>query len=198
MKHKTAIQKIRPLITSPSFTSEEARKLGVSAASLAYYVKTRELERLARGVYKGINVPSIDNFQWEDLITAVKQTKSGVVCLVSALALYELTDEIPRQHWIAIPNSTRHRAPRSVRVVRMREMSLGKTHIKIDNIIIPIFDRERTIIDAFRYLSKEIAIKALKRALTKSKKDKINLETLRSYANALRVNISAYLMAMTT
>lgn len=198
MKPKTAIQKIRPLITSPSFTSEEAKKLGVSAASLAYYVKTRELERLARGVYKGINAPSIDNFQWEDLITAVKQTKSGVVCLVSALALYELTDEIPRQHWIAIPNSTRHRAPRSVRVVRMRNMSLGKTHIKIDNIIIPIFDRERTIIDAFKYLSKEIAIKALKRALTKSKKDKINLETLRSYANALRVNISTYIMAITT
>jgi predicted transcriptional regulator of viral defense system len=198
MKPKTAIQKIRPLITSPSFTSEEARKLGVSAASLAYYVKTRELERLARGVYKGINAPTIDSFQWEDLITAVKQTKSGVVCLVSALALYELTDEIPRQHWIAIPNSTRHRAPRSVRVVRMRNMSLGKTHIKIDNIIIPIFDRERTIIDAFKYLSKEIAIKALKRALTKSKKDKINLETLRSYANALRVNISTYIMAITT
>lgn len=198
MKPKTAILKIRPLITSPCFTSEEAKKLGVSAASLAYYVKTGELERLARGVYKGVNAPSIDNFQWEDLITAVKQTKSGVVCLISALALYELTDEIPRQHWIAIPNSTRHRAPRSVRVVRMRNMSLGKTHIKIDNIIIPIFDRERTIIDAFKYLSKEIAIKALKIALTKRKKDKINLETLRSYANALRVNISAYLMAMTT
>jgi predicted transcriptional regulator of viral defense system len=198
MKPKTAIQKIQSLTTSSSFTSEEAKKLGVSAASLAYYVKTRELERLARGVYKGINAPSIDNFQWEDLITAVKQTKSGVICLVSALALYDLTDEIPRQHWIAIPNSTRHRAPRSVRVVRMRNMSLGKTHIKIDNIIIPIFDRERTIIDAFKYLSKEIAIKALKRALTKSKKDKINLETLRSYANALRVNISTYIMAITT
>src|SRR5436853_7871448 len=101
MKPKTALQKLRPLMTSPSFTSEDAKKLGVSAASLAYYVKIGELERLARGVYKGAHAPSIDNFQWEDLITAVQQTRNGVVCLISALALYELTDEIPRQHWIA-------------------------------------------------------------------------------------------------
>ena len=137
-------------MSSLSFTSAEAKKLGMSAALLAYYVKIGELERLARGIYKSTYAPSIDNFQWEDLITAVLQTKNGVVCLVSALALYELTDEIPRQHWIAIPNSTRHRAPRNVRVIRMRNMSLGKTYIKIDNITIPIFDRERTIVDAFQ------------------------------------------------
>lgn len=196
MKPKNTLHKIRSLIKEPSFTSIEAKKLGVSAASLAYYVKTGELERVARGVYKGIHAPSIDSFQWEDLIIAVQQTKNGVVCLISALALYELTDEIPRQHWIAIPNYTRHRAPKSIRVVRMRNMNLGKTTIKIDNISIPIFDRERTIVDAFRYLSKEIAIKALKEAL-KSKKEKINIETIVRYSKELRVNISTYLTAMT-
>jgi predicted transcriptional regulator of viral defense system len=198
MKPKATLEKIRSLITSPNFTSEEAKEFGVSAASLAYYVKTGELERLARGVYRGINAPTMDNFQWEDLVTAVRQTKNGVVCLISALVLYELTDEIPRQHWIAIPNSTRHRAPPIVRVVRMRNMNLGKTNIKIDNVTIPIFDQERTIVDAFRYLSREIAIKALKAALVKRKKEKINLEKLRRYAEALRVNISTYVLAMTT
>lgn len=198
MKTKGAIQKIHSLLLSSSFTSEDAKKFGVSAASLAYYVKIGELERIARGIYRGINSPTIDNFQWEDLITAVKQTKNGVVCLVSALALYELTDEIPRQHWIAISNGTRHRAPRSVRVVRMRNMYLGKTYVRIDNIIIPIFDRERTIIDAFRYLSKEIAIKSLKTALAKTNKEKIDLEKLRSYARSLRVNISTYILTLTT
>ncbi len=168
----------------------------MSAATLAYYVNTGELERIARGIYRGSKARTIENFQWEDLITAVKQTKNGIACLVSALALYDLTDEIPRQHWIAIPNSTRHRAPRSVRVVRMRNMSLGKTHITIDNIPIPIFDRERTIVDAFKYLSKEVAIKALKKSLTKSKNEKIDPNKLCGYAQTLRVNISAYLMAI--
>lgn len=181
-----------------SFTSREAKQLGVSAASLAYYVKIGELEHVARGIYKGVRAPSIDNFQWEDLITAIKQTRHGIVCLISALALYDLTEEIPRQHWIAIPNNTRHRASQLVRVVRMRNMSLGKSHIKIDHVTIPIFDRERTIVDAFRYLSKEIAIKALKQALTKNKKEKIDLEKLRRYAARLRVNITDYIIAITT
>lgn len=197
MKSKAVIQKIKPLIKASSFTSEEARKLGVPASSLAYYVKIGMLERVTRGVYKGINAPGIESFRWEDLIAAVKQTKNGVVCLVSALVLYELTDEIPRQHWIAIPNSTRHRTSQSVRVVRMRNIELGKTKIKMDKVTFPIFNRERTIIDAFRYLSKEIAIKVLKNALSKSGKEKINLIKLKTYAKILRINISNYLMAIT-
>jgi len=198
MKEKNTLIKIQQLTDLPLFTSRDAKQLGVSASSLAYYVKIGELERLARGVYKGINAPYIDKFQWEDLITAVKQTKNGIVCLISALALYDLTDEIPRQHWIAISNHTRHRSTHLVHVIRMRNISLGKTNIKINNVIIPIFDRERTIIDAFRFLSIETAIKALKMALEKKKKEKINLEKLCSYANALRVNISPYLMTITT
>lgn len=197
MKQKNALKKIQSLRKTPSFTSITAKKLGVSAASLAYYVKNGELERVARGVYKDTHAPSITSFQWEDLITAVQQTKNGVVCLISALALYDLTDEIPRQHWIAIPNSTRHRAPKTVRVIRMRNIDLGKTTITIDKISVAIFDRERTIVDAFRYLSKEIAIKALKEAL-KNKKEKINIEKIMRYSKELRFNISTYLTAMTT
>ena len=80
----------------------------------------------------------------------------------------------------------------------MRNMSLGRTHMKIDGITIPIFDRERTIVDAFRYLSRETAIKALREALTKRKDEKINLEKLYKYSKELRVNINDYIMAMTT
>ena len=198
MKPKIAIQKIQSLLELPTFTSDEAKKLGVSASSLAYYVKIGELQRIVRGVYRGIHAPAIESFQWEDLMAAIKQTKKGVVCLVSALALYQLTEEIPRQHWIAIPNSTRHRADRFVQVIRMRNMNLGKTEITIGNVTLPIFDRERTIVDAFRYLSKEIAIKALKVALTKKNGEKIDMEKLRKYAEALRVNITSFIMALTT
>ena len=43
----------------------------------------------------------------------------------------------------------------------MRNMSLGLTTVKMGKYKVKIFDRERTIVDAFRYLSDEIAIKAL-------------------------------------
>ncbi len=66
-----------------------------------------------------------------------------------------------------------HRAMPTTKVVRMRNLTLGKTTIKIGNITLPIFDRERTIVDAFRYLGRETALKALKVALTKKGPEKM-------------------------
>lgn len=41
-------------------------------------------------------------------------------------------------------------------------MELGKIEIELEGSVVSIFDRELTIIDAFRLLNREIAIKALK------------------------------------
>jgi predicted transcriptional regulator of viral defense system len=77
-------------------------------------------------------------------------------------------------------------------------MDLGKTEINLEGVKVPIFDRERTIIDAFRLLSYEVAIKALKAALSQTKKNRIDLVKLQAYAKQLRVNITPYLMSITT
>ena len=162
MKSKNALEKLKPLLHAPSFTSGEARFCGVSSSTLAYYVKQNELKRIGHGVYCGANAPVADDFRWEDLIEAIQRVREGVICLTSALSLYHLTEEMPSQHWVAIRNETVHRAMPNTKVVRMRNLTLGKTTIKIENIMLPIFDRERTIVDAFRYLGRETALKALK------------------------------------
>jgi hypothetical protein len=64
--------------------------------------------------------------------------------------------------------------------------------------VVPIFDRERTIVDAFRLLSREVAIKALKMALTQPGHRRLDLVKLQAYAKKLRVNIDPYLMTVTT
>lgn len=51
-------------------------------------------------------------------------------------------------------------------------MKLGRKEIELDGIMVPIFDRERTVVDAFRLLSRETAIKALKMALSLPKDKK--------------------------
>lgn len=197
MKPKHALEKLKPLLSAPSFTSEEARLRGVSSSTLAYYVKQNELTRIGHGIYRSANAPIIDDFRWEDLIEAMQRVKEGVICLTSALSLYHLTEEMPSQHWIAIRNDTVHRAMPSTKVVRMRNLTLGKTKIKIGNVTLPIFDRERTIVDAFRYLGRETALKALKTALTKKGSEKINIEKIRQYAKKLRIKIEPFLIAMT-
>jgi predicted transcriptional regulator of viral defense system len=196
MRPKSALQKIKPLLNAPSFTSEQARAHDVSASTVAYYVATGDLIRIGRGIYKAKNSPKASDFQWEDLVEA-QRAQGGVVCLISALALYDLTEEIPRQHWIAVLNETTRRRPGSSKIVRMRNMVLGKTTKKVGGVEIPIFDRERTIVDSFRFLSTETALKALKAGLAKRGAERINPVRLQQYAKKLRVNINPFLLAMT-
>lgn len=199
MKARANLKRIGQLLSRPSFTSREAAELGLPAANLAYYVKRGDVERVARGVYRAPRAPTTSDFRWEDLVTALQSVKDGVVCLISALALYDITEEIPRQHWIAIKQSTRHRCGPDVRVVRMSDMELGRTTLDVGGVSIPIFDRERTIVDSFRRLGPEIAIKALRAALaTKERGKKLDLRKLDRYSALLRIDITPYVLAMTT
>ncbi len=198
MRSAAALFTLGPLLAKPYFTSKEARDLGVHPAVLSYYIKAGRLKRIKRGVYQSIDYQNPSTFQWEDLIEAVYSIKGGVVCLISALTIYDLTEEIPRQHWIAIRHGTSVKTTAGVKIVRYRNVRLGRTEIELEGTQIPIFDRERTIIDAFRMLSRETAIKALRAAITKEVKNRIDLVKLQKYATKLRFNIAPYLMTITT
>ncbi|MEI7441538.1 MAG: type IV toxin-antitoxin system AbiEi family antitoxin domain-containing protein [bacterium] len=195
---KSKGNKLDRLLKEPSFTSTEAQAAGISRTTLVRYLRAGKLERIGYCLYRGTKAPKFDDFRWEDLYIATSRVKGGIICLISALTIYELTDEIPRQFWIAINHRTRHRSTESIRIVRMRNTKLGKTSKKFGTFELPIFDRERCIVDAFRYSTTEIAVKALKKAFAKSGKEKIDPEKLRKYAKALRINITPYVMAVTT
>lgn len=75
-------------------------------------------------------------------------------------------------------------------------MKTGLTTIKLGDYEIPIFDKERTLIDSFRLLSRETAIKALKAAWKSSKS--LDLKKINQYAQILHFNITPYLLTVTT
>lgn len=197
MTKKLITNILRFFSKKPFFTAKQANEKGLYPALLGYYVKKGQLKRLRRGVYQHIDAPAFENFQWEDLVEAVSAIPGGIICLISALAIYGLTEEIPRQHWIAIRHSTSCKNEKTIKVVRHRNITLGSTKIKIDQVSVPIFDRERTIVDAFRLLSIETAMKALKKYLTGDAKN-INLLKLQEYAEKLRVDIKPYLLSFST
>src|SRR5262245_41913942 len=199
MKKSTIAEVIHSLLTRPFFTAEEAKKLGISSAQLAYYIKKGQLKRLSRGIYQSADYQEApENFQWEDLIEAVNSVPGGVICLISALAIYDITEEIPRQHWIAVRHTTSITRGSRMKIVRFRNMDLGKTQIELAGTQIPVFDRERSIIDSFRLLSRETAIKALKMALAKKGSEQLDLKKLQAYSKKLRFNIDPYLITATT
>ena len=195
---RTALNKIQRLLKQPSFTAAEARAMGVSPSLLAYYVRKGEIEKLSRGVYCGNeSIRKAVPFEWEDLIATARSIPNGKICLISALALYELTEEIPRQFWIAIPNEQFAPKRPKTKIIRMRDVKTGSTSLKLGSARVPIFDRERTIIDSFRYLANEAAIKALKEYLS-GKHGKPDLVKLRKYARKLKTPIEKYVEAFTT
>ncbi|QDK41230.1 hypothetical protein DOM21_07120 [Bacteriovorax stolpii] len=179
-----------------SFTTEEAREYGLSPRMLSYYVKSGGIERIARGVYRYTDYVGKDkNLVWEEVAVAAQRISNGVICLISALNYYELTDERMRENWIAVPHSHGHSNFPMTRIVRMRNISLGVQRKVISDIEVKIFDPERTIVDSFRLLDFEIAIKALKLYL-KGRCGKPNLKKLNGYSKELRMNIEEYVLSI--
>lgn len=190
---------IKKFITRPVFFASEAKKAGIPSRMLSYFCKAGIIERIARGIYSGskVELDGID-FQWEDLAIIAMSVPKGIICLISALCYYDMTDQIMRDYWIAIPNSYKSpKRPRSI-TIRMRNTKLGVTSIKVGKHKIKIFDRERTVVDAFRFLSIEVAIKALRSYLFDiDKNGKPDIDKLVKYAFKLRVDIHPYIMALT-
>ncbi len=177
----------------PTFSRAEVEKMGISGEALAYYVRKGTLERLASGVYFDPTRELKIDFKWQDLTRVAYSVKDGVICLLSALDYYGLTQEIPRQFWIAIPHDKRVPVIPNTRFVRFRNINLGKMPIKVGEVKLQIFDKERTVVDSFRYLDKEVAVKALRKLVEQG----LDFEKISSYATKLRVDIEPYVYSVT-
>lgn len=104
MKKTTQFEKLAPLFQQPYFNSKEAKNLGIGTSLLHHYVKSGQLKWVQRGVYQYTEAAPI-GFRWQDLILAITSIPHGVICLNSALAIYELAEVMPREHWIGIPHN---------------------------------------------------------------------------------------------
>ena len=176
----------------------DAKALGISPSCLSYYAKRGVLERMAPGIYlnkkQELDVPA----QWEELVGIIMSIPQGVVTGIPALSLYDITDEFVRRYWIAVPNNTSTGNHPLVKILRLRNHSLGVTKMKLGEVEIPIYDLERTIVDAFRFQTLEIGIKALQMAFQLPFGKRPDIHKLSEYSYELHYNLSPYIMALTT
>jgi predicted transcriptional regulator of viral defense system len=98
----------------------------------------------------------------------------ATICLLSALSLHELTDEIPRETDIALPRGERTLTTRFTPIrwhsFDRATFELGRTEHQLPgaDLSIGLYSAERTIIDAFRLrheIGADVANEALKRWL---------------------------------
>ncbi|MCY4002489.1 MAG: hypothetical protein OXF33_02095 [Rhodospirillales bacterium] len=146
---------------------------GITAATVGRMVRAGEVNRLARGLYQLPDAPLVAN---HSLAEAAKRVPRGVVCLVSALAYHELTDQLPRSVWMAI--GTRDWMPKegrpAMRIVRFTDTLLTDDvlTVHIENVPVKVFGIAKTIADCFRHRRKvgqTVALEGLQEALRQRK-----------------------------
>jgi predicted transcriptional regulator of viral defense system len=135
--------------------------------------KDGEVVRLARGLYQ---LPDAELESNHTLAEAAKRFPKGVVCLVSALAFHEITDQLPKKVWIAIGRNDWTPKPNdmSIRALRFADDLLTdgvETHV-IEGVPVKVFGVAKSVADCFRHRSKiglPVAIEGLQEALRQRK-----------------------------
>jgi hypothetical protein len=151
-----------------SFTCSAARAGGLSDRRLRKLVAEDVLTRIGRGVYRRTTAPVVD----VDLVEIGLRAPEATLCLISALARHELTDQIPTAIEVALPRARRPpRLDAPVRWHRFHEatFALGREVIDVgDGVALGVYSPERSIVDAFRLRhleGEEVAVEALRRWL---------------------------------
>ena len=162
---------------------------GIPAVDIVNLCNTGYLERIRHGYYQ---LADGDTSSEEQLIAAL--IPKAIICVESALFHYGYSDFAPRKWSIAVPRSM-SRTKLDIDALELQTYyvqseiyGLGKTTADFNGVMLPVYDRERTICDCFKYRSRldnEIFNKALNAYVNDSKKD---LRNLSGYAKKLRVH----------
>ena len=161
---------------------------GIRAVDVVSLCNTGYLDRVRHGYYQIAN--QSDATEEQMLATLIPQ---GIVCVESALFHYGYSDFAPRKWSIAVPRSVSRAKldvdafPVQAYFVQKDLYELGKTAGEFHGVTLPVYDRERTICDCFKYRSRldtELFSKALNAYANDPQK---NLNNLFVYAKRLRV-----------
>jgi predicted transcriptional regulator of viral defense system len=151
----------------PTFSYDEARRAGWSKRSLYARRDAGEIEPIARGLYRWADAEPADL----ELVEIGRRSPFATICLASALARHELTDENPPSINIALPRTSR--PPRTTAPVTWHRFApetfdVGRNTMGVEDVQIGLYSPERSIVDAFRLrhlYGDDLAVEALKRWL---------------------------------
>lgn len=186
MTTDAALEHLRRL--GPVFRSKQAIAAGVSWRDLYRLRDGGELLELSRGLFQLADEAGAG---YIDFVAACARAPQSMVCLNSALAYWDFSDEIPAAVHLAVPEGA-HRPridypPTNIHVFRAETFDVGRSTVTLDrDETFSISDRERTVVDAFRLrhlIGEELAYGALRRYLA----DRPKLARVAELAQLLRV-----------
>ena len=131
------------------------------------------LERIGRGLYR---LSDSHGSEHESLVTVATKVPQAVFCLLTALQFHEMTTQLPRQVWIAMPRGSH--APRldypPIKMVQVtgEAYTAGIEEVERDGIKLRVYGVAKTVADCFKHRNKiglDVALEALKEARARNK-----------------------------
>jgi predicted transcriptional regulator of viral defense system len=162
--------------------------IGVPRVVLSRLTASGQMKRVGRGLYR---LPGSSQSEYESLATVAVKVPQAVFCLLTALQFHELTTQLPRHIWIAMPRGSH--TPRidypPVKMVQMAgdAYSAGIEEHERDGAKLRVYSIAKTVADCFKYRNKiglDVALEALKEVRAKRS---ASADDLWRYAKICRV-----------
>ena len=113
------------------------------------------LDRVGRGLYR---LPDAQASEFESLGTIATKVPQAVFCLLTALQFHELTTQLPRQVWIAMPRGSH--PPRidypPLKMVQFtgEAYAAGVEEVERDGVKLRVYGVAKTVADCFKHRNK--------------------------------------------
>lgn len=199
MRHKNHTQRVLGLLGRKGMLRpSDLDSIGASRVILTRMTASGQIEKAARGIYR---LPDSQGSEHESLATIATKVPQAVFCLFTALQFHELTTQLPRQLWIAMPRGSH--APRidypPIRMVQFTgdAYAEGIEIHKRDQVQLRVYSVAKTVADCFKHRNKiglDVALEALKdaRALKKATADDLwHFAKICRVANVMRPYLEA-------
>ncbi len=179
--------------------TRDLKERGIARMTLKRLVNQGKLLRVARGVYMH---PEAEITEHHSLAEASTRFPAGVVCLLSALAFHDLSDEAPFEVWMACERGkTRPQITQlPIRLVTFapKHFHFGvQTHV-IEGVNVPITTPAKTVVDCFKFRG-QVGLEPCLAALKDYRRQKAgSLEALIQAARVCRMTnvIKPYMEAL--
>jgi predicted transcriptional regulator of viral defense system len=155
------------------FRPRQLEPLGIGYDQLQHMVAEGTVERVDRGLYRLANAEPSEHYT---LAAVCARVPNAIVCLLSALSVFGIGTQVPKEVWLAIHHKSR--APRvpnvKVRLLRFSgaAWTYGIRDTEFEGVPSRITSPARTIVDCFRFerlIGLEAAIEALRDATRQRK-----------------------------
>lgn len=146
------------------------------------------VQNFGRGVYGMTDHPLTENHSYA---VVCKLVPHGVICLLSALRIHNLTTQNPSQVWLALDRKAR--APSitnpQLKIVRFsaRALTEGIEEKKVEGVLVRFYSVAKTVVDLFKYRHKvglDVAMEALRASL---RERRCTMDELQRYARICRM-----------